>query len=147
MGSVNYNHLEALFLIASVAIMMLGMVFSSGGLAEDSLLYALLGAFTATIVVVSLLCFLVLMTFELQTQGQQTTDNRQQTTDTRTTDTRTTDTRTTDTRTTAVSQGQQAGAGSGAGRAKQCVLDGYERIREEQQCSAVRAVSSYVLSH
>ena len=64
-GVVNYNHLESSFLISAVLIMMLGMVFSSNGIAAGSALYALLAGVTATIIVVAIASFAVLMVFEV----------------------------------------------------------------------------------
>ena len=64
-GVVNYNHLESSFLISAVLIMMLGMVFSSNGIVAGSALYALLAGATASIIVVSISSFAVLMVFEV----------------------------------------------------------------------------------
>ena len=62
---VNYNHLEALFLVAAVMIMMTGMVFSSNGLSPGSTLYNAVAAAAAVIIVSSVSIFACLMSFEV----------------------------------------------------------------------------------
>ena len=64
-GFINYNILESSFLIVSITILLLGMVFASGGFAVGSFPYECLGAVTAIIIVVSTSSFVCLLAFEV----------------------------------------------------------------------------------
>ncbi len=64
-GVVNYNVLEGWFLIASVAVILLGMVFSSKGLAPGSTLYSMLVVATVLIICTAIFSFVVLMALEM----------------------------------------------------------------------------------
>ena len=64
-GFINYNILESSFLIVSISILLLGMVFASGGFAVGSFPYECLGAVTAIIIVVSTSSFVCLLAFEV----------------------------------------------------------------------------------
>ena len=64
-GIVDYNHLETAFLVASVTILILGMVFTSQGFTPGSTGYNLLTAAAVVIIVASTGAFLSLLTFEV----------------------------------------------------------------------------------
>ena len=64
-GIINYNHLETAFLIASIVILILGMVFTSQGFTPGSTGYNILTAVAVVIIVTSTSVFVSLLTFEV----------------------------------------------------------------------------------
>jgi hypothetical protein len=56
---------ESAFLLASIAVLLLGMVFTSRGFPVGSFGYAVINALTLTTIVVSVITFAVLLTFEV----------------------------------------------------------------------------------
>ena len=65
MGLVDYNHLETSFLLASMAVLVSGMVFASDGMSPSLLAYVLLAASTIIIIVTSTTAFVGLLVFEV----------------------------------------------------------------------------------
>jgi hypothetical protein len=64
-GALDYNHLENAFLIMSITMLMLGMVFSSRGLPTASPEHRLLSVVAATIIVLSASVLVVLLSLEV----------------------------------------------------------------------------------